>query len=340
MKVLCRPLRLRLAHPFRISHGVSDERANVLVEIGSQGWGEAACVPYRAETPEAVQRYVSALRLPPSPTPQAVREALAALPPGPASARAAVDSALHDLLSRLEGRPLSELLGVASVEGAPPTCYTVARAEPEQMASLARAAPAGVGPRKLKLGGPDDLRCVQAVRAATPAALVADANGGWTCDQALAILPELARLGVQLVEQPLAPGDRDGLLRLRALRERPPIYLDESVQSLPDLEGAARYAEGVVIKLAKAGGLRSALLQIQRARQLGLGVMVGCMVESSLGILAAAHLAPLADWVDLDGPLLLAAQPFVAPPLLEGRWQLPDRPGWGLVWASATPPEA
>ena len=180
---------------------------------------------------------------------------------------------------------------------------------------------------------------MRAVRAATPGALVADANGGWTRDQALAILPELARLGVQMVEQPLAPGDHEGLRRLHALSpgERPPIYLDESVQSMSDLDAAARCADGVVVKLAKAGGLRPALQQIERARRLGLGVMVGCMVESSLGILAAAHLAPLADWVDLDGPLLLSGQPFEAPALLDGRWQLPGGAGWGLRWAAGAP---
>jgi L-alanine-DL-glutamate epimerase-like enolase superfamily enzyme len=199
----------------------------------------------------------------------------------------------------------------------------------EQIAERLREADAAIF--KLKLGSEADAERVAAVRALTSAPLRVDVNGGWSRERAEELLPLLAEQGVELVEQPLPAGDLEGLARLSRLRSRPAIFVDESIKASADLLAHRGLVEGVVIKLAKSGGMRGAREQIALARELGLQVMLGCMIESSVAVTAAAHLAPLAQYVDLDGPLLIQNDPFRGFRYERGRIELPDRPGLGLL---------
>jgi L-alanine-DL-glutamate epimerase-like enolase superfamily enzyme len=160
-----------------------------------------------------------------------------------------------------------------------------------------------------------------------------DVNGGWSVERAERMLPLLVEQGVELLEQPLPAGDLDGLRRLSALPSRPPIFVDESIKTSADILAHRGLVEGVVIKLAKSGGIRPALEQIAVARACGLQVMIGCMIESSVAVTAAAHLAPLAGYADLDGPLLIANDPYRGLRQQRGRLELPAAPGLGLLRA-------
>jgi L-Ala-D/L-Glu epimerase len=168
------------------------------------------------------------------------------------------------------------------------------------------------------------------VRRESPAPIRVDANEGWTLESARELLPALVELGVELIEQPFPANDLDSFRALRELSPRPPIVVDEGCHDLRDVAGVAGYADAINVKLAKSGGLREAVRMIHAARALGLGVMVGCMVESQLAVAPAAHIGSLADWVDLDGHLLLAEQPFEGLELRDGRVLAPDAPGLGV----------
>jgi L-alanine-DL-glutamate epimerase-like enolase superfamily enzyme len=214
-------------------------------------------------------------------------------------------------------------------ERTPPTSFTIAIDAPEVMA--ARARESGWPVLKIKVGAGDgDEARVAAIRRATSARLRVDANAGWTREQAAALIPRLAGHDLELVEQPLAVGDLDGLRWLRAQKFGVPIFADESVKSARDVAAHAGAVDGVVVKLMKTGGLREALRAIHAARALDMQVMLSCMVETSVGVTAAAHLAPLCDYADLDGPLLIANDPYTGVRYDGARLVLPDSPGLGV----------
>jgi L-Ala-D/L-Glu epimerase len=321
------PLTLRLIHPFRIAHGVSDARHNVLVRVDG-GVGEAAAVPYHGETPEGIVQYLRGIELEKLEDPLQLEDVLAALPAGSAAARAAVDMAVHDAWGRALQQPLYRLLGLNPAR-IPQSSFTIPLGPLEELAQLVRESDAAI--LKLKLGGESDLERVCAVRSVSTAPLRVDVNGGWSVERAEQLLPLLAEQGVELVEQPIPPGDLEGLRRLARLRSRPPIFLDESIKTTSDLLAHRGLMEGVVIKLAKCGGIRPALQQIAVARALGLEVMLSCMIESSVAVTAAAHLAALAQYVDLDGPLLIQNDPFQGVRYERGRLLLPEGPGLGVL---------
>jgi L-alanine-DL-glutamate epimerase-like enolase superfamily enzyme len=328
------PLPLQLIHPFRIAHGTSSVRHNVLVRV-EDGVGEAAAVHYHGETPEGIVEYLRGVELTAHSDPMHIVEILAGLPAGSAAARAGIDIALHDAWGRSLGQPLYRLFGL-NPERIPLTSFTIPLGAPEEMAERARSTDAPVLKIKLGLGAEDRTR-IAALRSATNVPLRVDANGGWSLAGAEALLPELAEQGVELVEQPLPVGDLEGLRRLSQLRSRPPLFADESIKSTADILAHQGLVEGVVIKLAKSGGIRGALEQITLARSLGLDVMLGCMIESSVAVTAAAHLAPLCQYVDLDGPLLIRNDPFQGVTYERGRLRLPARPGLGLLPAPSAP---
>jgi L-alanine-DL-glutamate epimerase-like enolase superfamily enzyme len=174
---------------------------------------------------------------------------------------------------------------------------------------------------------------VQAVRAESKAPIRVDANEGWTLESAREIVPALVEAGVELVEQPFPAADLDSFHAARELAPRPPIVVDEGCQDLADVAGVAGYADGINVKLAKSGGLREALRMIHAARALGLRVMLGCMVESQLGVAPAAAIASLADWADLDGHLLLADRPYIGLELRDGSVVPGPGPGLGVTRA-------
>jgi len=336
------PITLTLETPFRIAHGTSEARHNVLVRISDgqhEGIGEAAPVRQHHETQALVLDYLASLvpNWPPTDDPFQLEETLAALPPGSQAARAALDIALHDLVGKKLGVPLYRLFGL-NPERAPQTSYTIGLGTVEEVQAKARAAAADFSILKLKLDHDTQhtLALVRAVRAVTDARLVADANCAWTQDQALQLLPVLADLGLEWIEQPLAEENLDGLHRVHQASPLP-IFADEPVRTARDIPRLAGYVDGVNIKLHKAGGLREALRMIAVARAHDLQVMLGCMVETSVGITAAAHLAPLVDWADLDGNLLVTNDPFVGVRVEQGHLVLPDGPGLGIASRPSNP---
>ena len=330
MRLEAEPITLNLATPFRIAHGTSHARHNVLIRIGDgdhEGLGEAAPVRQHHETQAGVLDYLSSLP-PLTENPFHLEELLAALPSGSQSARAAIDIALHDLLGKRLGIPLYRLFGL-NPDSSPPTSMTISIGTAEEVQGWARDAAKHFSILKLKLGSEHTLETVRAVRAATDARLVADANCAWTVDQALSLIPALADLGLEWIEQPLPEED---LVGLRQIREASPIpiFADEPVRTARDIPRLAGCVDGVNIKVMKAGGLREALRMIAVARAHGLQVMLGCMIETSLGITAAAHLAPLVDWADLDGNQTVTNDPFTGVQVEKGRLVLPDGPGLGV----------
>jgi L-alanine-DL-glutamate epimerase-like enolase superfamily enzyme len=318
---------LQLAETFVISRGAEDEAAVVQVEIRHgdvSGFGEAAPIERYDESAASALAWLERVDL--GGDPFALDEIEERLPPGEHAARAAVDAALHDLQGRLTGLPVYRLLGLKR-EG-PPTSWTVWLGDPDDMARRAeRAAQRGFRRLKLKLGGRDglDAERVSAVRSVTDLPLQCDVNEAWSLDEALDYLP---RMHLQYCEQPLVAGDPGGA-ELKA-NSPVPIYVDEDCHTLADVAACTERAHGINIKLAKSGGIREAVRMVNAARALGLGVMLGCMVESGLGIAAGAHVASLMDHVDLDGNLLLADDPWPGVAFSDGV-QLPsERPGLGV----------
>ncbi len=330
MHIEVEPITLNLEMPFRIAHGASTERHNVLVRISDGehvGLGEAAPVRQHHETQEGVLAYLA--NLPPlGQNPFLLEEILAALPPGSQSARAALDIALHDLIGKRLGIPVYRLFGL-NPESSPPTSMTISIGSVEEVQRWARDAAERFTILKLKLGQEHSLEIARAVRAVTDARLVADANCAWTVEQAKSLIPALADLGLEWIEQPLPEEDLDGL---RQIRETSPIpvFADEPVRTARDIPRLAGCVDGVNIKVMKAGGLREALRMIAVARAHGLQVMLGCMIETSAGITASAHLAPLVDWADLDGNQTVTNDPFTGVRVENGRLVLPDDPGLGV----------
>jgi len=243
--------------------------------------------------------------------------------------KCAIDIALHDLAGKRLGLPLQALLDVDGEP--PPTDFTLGIDTPEVVAERARRA-ADFPALKIKVGGPADLETLAAVRTVYGGPIRVDANTGWTPEGAVALLPELVRLGVELIEQPF-PARR--LDQLRWLQERSPlpIVADESAVTIEDLDALAGVTAGVNVKLAKCGGVGPAKRMLLRARALGFRTFLGCMEETSIGIAASAAVAPLAEWVDLDGCLLLGEDPVSGLEIdQDKRWRLPDAPGLGLVF--------
>ena len=330
MNVSARIVTLELAQTFVISRETQDTADVVNVEIRHgdvSGFGEAAPIERYDESAESALSYIEEHANALGDDPFALDEIESRLPPREWAARSALDAALHDLQGKLTGLPVWRLLGLRR-EG-PPTSWTVWLGDPDDMAR--RAEQAGRFRRlKLKLGARDgrDVERVRAVRSVTDVPLQVDVNEYWTLDEALESLPQLAELGVEYCEQPLPASDAGGA-QLKA-QSPIPIYVDEDCHRLGDVASCADRAHGINIKLAKSGGIREAVRMAHAARALGLGVMLGCMIESGLGISAGAQVASLCDHVDLDGNLLLADDPWPGVDFRDGVQVPPDQPGLGV----------
>jgi L-Ala-D/L-Glu epimerase len=335
-----RAATLRLQEPFSISRATDEEVEEVFVELeldGIVGYGEASPQEVYGESVESAAAFLDGAAELLGGDPFALEEIERRLAEksGEMAAKAAIDSALHDLCGKLANQPVWRLLGLDRT--GPPTSWTIWLGDPDDMARRAER----VGDRfrrlKLKLGARDgaDVERVRAVRGVTDLPLQVDVNEYWAFDEALENVRALAELGVEYVEQPLPAGHPEGA---RLKKESPlPIYVDEDVHTLKDVREAAERAHGINIKLAKSGGIREALRMAHAARALGLGVMLGCMVESSLGIAAACQVASLCDHIDLDGNLLLADDPWEGVEFVDGVQVPSEQPGLGVREAVPDP---
>jgi L-alanine-DL-glutamate epimerase-like enolase superfamily enzyme len=324
-----------LEHPFGIARITTTTERSVLVEIDG-GWGEAAPSRIFGET------FAGTLEI--------LRQALADLPPatedpgphidslaaGPLgkhrSALAAIDMALHDRWGRAVGEPVWRLLG-ADPAKLPISSFTIGIDETEEMLRKVATVGARSPILKIKLGrhADRDVDIVRRIREAVPdKTLRVDANQGWSLEQARPIVAELAKLdGIDLIEQPLSRRNPEGIREISQLSPIP-VYVDENCHTAADIPALARICKGVNVKLMKSGGLREALRIVKTAREHGLGLMLGCMVETSVGISAAAQIAPLFDHIDLDGHVLITNDPFEGCGWDNGRLTLSDAPGLGL----------
>jgi L-Ala-D/L-Glu epimerase len=330
MKLSWEPITLDLKTTFRIAHGSSDQRFNVLVHL-DDGVGEAAAVPYYGETQQGIIDYLNTV---PDlgDDPFDMDTVLARRPPGSRAARSAIDEALHDLWGKRLGQPLYRLLGLKPAN-LPLTSFTIAMDEPEIMAE--RAKQSGYPIIKIKLGSERDEEMVATVRMVVNAKLRVDANAGWSREYALKIIPRLAEYDLEFIEQPLAVADVEGYFwlkeKLRAAKISMPIFADETAKNSHDVAKLAGSVDGVVVKTMKSEGIREALRMIHTARAHDMQIMLSCMVESSVGVTAAAHLAPLCDYADLDGPLLIKNDPYSGLKYDGAKLTLPEGPGLGVV---------
>ena len=325
---------LALRETFTIASRSADVEEVAVVRMEHDGvvaHGEGAPVGYWGESAAAIVAAVEAdggELLGPDPfAVAAIAERLTAWD-GPQGAKMALDGAVHDWVGRRLGQPTWRVLGTDAVT--PPTSYTIGIDTVAGTADRVRRA-GGFAVLKVKVGGPGDLERLEAVRAGSAAGLRIDGNEGWDLDTALALTPRLRELGVEFIEQPFPVGDRAAFEAYRAAPGRLPVLVDEGCRALESVAAIAHYADGIVIKLSKCGGIREALRMIHAARALGLRTMLGCMIESALGIAQAAQLASLVDHVDLDGHLLIDGGPFTGLGLEDGRLVLPDAPGLGVV---------
>ena len=321
---------IHLRHTFRLARGDSDSRRVLMVEIehdGLIGRGEAAPIARYgqdvASAALAAEEMVARIDNPRAFDQAAARAAV----PGQPAAEAAVDMALRDLAGKRLGVPLFELLGI-DPSSMPVTSFTIGMDTPEIVEQKVREAE-GFAVLKVKMGSEDDRRVLETVRSMTDRPVRVDANEGWTLEDALARLEWLQEMGVELVEQPLPADQHDEMRELK--RQSPlPLIADESVARAEDIPRLAEAFDGINIKLMKCGGLGEALRLIHAARAHNMKIMLGCMVESSLAITAAAHIAPLVDWADLDGNLLITNDPFIGAEVRDGKLVLPSEPGLGV----------
>ncbi len=334
MKLTIRTYELPLRHIFTISRESITSQATLIVELeqdGQRGYGEATTNKYYGATLEnmtaALECVRSVLGQTHLETPERLWDRLAPEFTSQPFALCALDQAAHDLWGKLRGRPVYELWGL-SLEQIPPSNYTIGIDTIDKMVAKMHEFP-GWPVYKIKLGTPDDLEIVRALRKQTTARFRVDANCGWTAAQTVANSGPLAELGVEFIEQPLPVDQWQAMKQVRA-ESRLPVIADESCIVPSDVDCCVGFFHGINIKLVKCGGLTPARRMIARARHLGLKVMVGCMTESTVGISAIAQLLPLLDYVDMDGAVLLAQDIATGVTVVRGDCQFPQENGCGV----------
>jgi L-Ala-D/L-Glu epimerase len=325
------PLSIPLKHPFKIARGEETVAHTALFRINDgtyEGIGEATPIERYGESVETVERYFSKKRLTLN-DPFRLEDLLNdGIPP---AAREGLDLALHDLIGKRLGQPLYALLGLDPAR-TPVTSFTIGISDPET--TLRKLAEIGNHPvLKVKLGlgtAREQVETIAAIRDRYTGTIRIDANEAWNVQSAIEILGQLAKYEIEFCEQPIPAGNPEGL---RAIRERSeiPIVTDEDSLTASDLPRLIDCVDGVNVKLAKTGGIRGAIAMIHTARALGMKVMLGCMVESAIAATAAAHVSPLVDWADIDGPFLTKDDPFTGVTYVEGKLVLPTAPGLGVT---------
>jgi len=335
MQLRLRDIHLPMRHAFTIALGTTTVQHNLLVELeqdGKIGYGEGASShAYEAFTAESMRAALEAARSlierERLEDPTQLWDKLAPVLGQNRFALCALDEAAHDLWGKLRGAPVWKLWGLEP-KNLPPSDYTIGIDPIEKMVAKMKEFD-GWPIYKIKLGTADDLAIVRELRLHTDAIFRIDANTAWSAEQTIALAPELKKLGVEFLEQPLPRDDWDGMRRV--FRECAlPVFADESCLVEEDVPRCAGFFHGINIKLTKAGGMTPARRMITRARELGLKVMVGCMNESSIGISAIAQLLPLLDHVDMDGALLIAKDIASGVRMEKGRVIFPDENGNGV----------
>ena len=333
MKITYKQFNLPFTHPFTISKGTKTHQPTFVVELeyfGHKGYGEAPAISYynipvekMIEDLERKKQFIEKFAFS---DPERYWHYLHHLLPANPFLVCAIDMAGWDLFGKMKRKQLHELWGL-DITKSPITDFTIGIDTIEKMVAKMQEKPWPV--YKIKVGVAGDIEMVTALRKHTDAVFRVDANAGWTLEQALEKIPILKELGVEFVEQPLAKDDWEGM---KVLYEKSPLPLiaDESCVSEHDVEKCHLHFHGINIKLTKCSGITPAKRMITKARQLNMKVMIGCMNESSVGTAAIAQLAPLLDYVDMDGPLLLAKDIATGVSFQYGKIIYTDKPGLGI----------
>lgn len=330
-----RPYELQLRHAFNLARNKRTSTPGVQVQIeydGIVGYGEASMPPYLGESVASVTEFLGKLDLSQFKDPfriEDIHEYMESVAPNNRAAKASVDIALHDLTGKIMGQPWYKIWGL-NPDKTPNTSYTISYdANPAEMKKqIEETSPYKV--IKMKMGTGHDKEFVESFRRFSNTPICVDANQGWTDkEQALDMCHWLAERGCMFVEQPFDKTDLDSTAWLRE-RSPLPIIADEFLQRLPDVRRAAQAYDGINIKLMKSTGMHEAYQMATLARALGMKVMLGCMTETSCAVSAAAQLAPLVDWADLDGNLLISNDLYDGMKIVDGKVTLQDIPGIGI----------
>lgn len=335
MKITYRHIDLRLRHTFRISRSARDVEPCIILELehdGIVGFGEAAPSDRYGETSETVDAFLKTVRLDRFDDPFQLEEIVSftsALAPGNASAKTAIDIAVHDWIGKKLGIPLWKLWGL-NKDKTPLTSFTIGIDSRDGIEKKVREADS-FPILKVKVGVPGDEDIIKTIRSLTDKPMRVDANEGWKSkEEALHKILWLEEQGIEFIEQPLPAADLEGTAWLRE-RVHVPIIADENVTGLFTLPSLQGVFDGINIKLMKCGGLREAMQMIHTAKTMKMKVMLGCMIESSVAISAAAQLSPLVEYADLDGNLLILNDPFRGVSVKKGKLILNDLPGLGVL---------
>jgi L-alanine-DL-glutamate epimerase-like enolase superfamily enzyme len=335
VKLSYREYVLRLRHTFAIARGSVDTKQVLIVLLehdGIVGYGEAAPSSRYGETSDTVKAFLGRVQLEWFDNPfqlESILSQVDSISEGNYSAKAAIDIALHDWMGKRLALPLHELWGLNRTM-TPQTSFTIGIDRPEILAQKIEEAEQ-YPILKIKLGTDDDQSIMSTIRMATKKVLRVDANEGWKRKEtAVEKIKWLEQQGVEFVEQPMPASDLDGTAWVRE-RVNLPLIADEDCVRYHDVPRLQKAFDGINIKLMKCTGLREAMKMIHTARACRMKVMLGCMIETSLAISAAAQLSPLIDYADLDGNLLITNDPFIGVRVKEGKLELPDRPGIGIT---------
>ena len=333
MKVAYWPFSLKFRHPFTISKGTKTHQPTLIVELehfGITGYGEAPAITYynipvdkMIADLESKKQFVEKFAFT---EPERYWHYLHHLFPQNNFLVCALDIAAWDIYGKIKGKKLYELWN-GDISRNPVCDYTIGIDTIDKMVAKMKEKPWPI--YKIKVGTADDIAIVKALRENTDAVLRVDANAAWDAETALKLIPQLEKLGVELVEQPLAKDDWEGM-KLLFRESSLPLYADESCVLEQDVEKCHEHFHGINIKLTKCSGITPARRMIGRARQLGMKVMIGCMNESTVGTAAIAHLLPFIDHVDMDGPLLLEEDVATGIGYDFGKIIYSDAPGLGI----------
>ncbi len=334
MRLRYSTFELKLKHPFKITRGVRTSNYVVLIEIehnGIIGYGESSPSPRYGESIETVKNFLSKVDLSKFDDPFQIEDILNyvdSIEPSNTSAKAGIDIALHDLVGKTLGVPLYKIFGL-NKEKTPITSFTIGIDELEMIERKVKEADE-YPILKIKLGLENDEEIIKTIRKITDKPIRVDANEGWkTKETALEKIKWLQDEGVEFVEQPMPADELDSVAWVRDKVDMP-IIADENCVRLWDVPTLGKAYDGINIKLMKCTGIREAIKMINTARAMNMKVMLGCMIESSVGITAGAHISPLVDFADLDGNLLIVNDPFEGVKVKNGKLILPDEPGLGI----------